>query len=69
MKENLGRNYDMYEIRKGCDICKKNRPTEHFNGYCGGLLWICSECYKTITKWRKSELKEKKFKIYKRRFK
>ena len=36
--------------RIGCDICKKDSPTECFQGWCGNVLWICGTCFKEITK-------------------
>lgn len=32
----------------GCDGCRKIAPTEKFEGYCGGHLWLCNKCYKFI---------------------
>jgi hypothetical protein len=29
----------------GCDGCHKKGPTERFDGYCGGHLWLCHTCY------------------------
>ena len=36
------------EKRIGCDICKKDKPTEKFFGYCGSILWICEMCYNKL---------------------
>jgi len=36
--------------RKGCDICKKDVPTEKFIGYCYNVLWICQDCFSKILK-------------------
>lgn len=36
--------------RCGCDICKKEKPTERFEGYCGGILWVCDKCYSKLIK-------------------
>lgn len=35
--------------RIGCDICKKDEPTECFIGYCGNVLWICGSCFHEVT--------------------
>ena len=45
--------------RIGCDICKENKSTEKFEGYCGGVVWICGDCYKIIIQEAK-ELKKAK---------
>jgi hypothetical protein len=36
--------------RIGCDICKKDCPTEAYIGFCGHALWICSKCFNKIIK-------------------
>ncbi len=36
--------------RIGCDICKKDNPTECFIGWCGNVLWVCGDCFKELTK-------------------
>ena len=38
--------------RKGCDSCKIDKPTECFEGYVGGVLWICRDCYKKLITWK-----------------
>ena len=39
------------EERYGCDCCKnKSTSTEKFEGYVGGVLWICNKCYKKLIK-------------------
>ena len=30
--------------RKGCDICKEDKPTEKFGGANGDVCWICEDC-------------------------
>jgi hypothetical protein len=45
--------------RYGCDYCKRKYlndnpkdmiPTEEFIGYCGNVLWICSSCWKKLSR-------------------
>lgn len=36
--------------RTGCDICKKDVATECFQGWMGNVLWMCTPCFKKITK-------------------
>jgi ribosomal protein L37AE/L43A len=33
----------------GCDGCRKDVPTERFNGYRGNHIWLCSKCFLRIT--------------------
>lgn len=37
--------YNQEERRKhGCDGCRKQIPTEKFEGYCGNNIWLCHLC-------------------------
>ena len=41
----------------GCDGCRKDIPTERFDGKRGNHIWLCSKCFKKITGekfWRES---------------
>ena len=35
-------------VRFGCNLCKKDPPTEQFDGYRGNILWFCSPCIKKL---------------------
>ena len=42
--------------RYGCDCCKSLEvPTEKFEGYVGGVLWICSLCYQQLIREGKNK--------------
>ena len=49
-EENIFRDKDKgFERRShGCDGCRENTSTERFDGYCGGHLWLCKDCYKKV---------------------
>jgi hypothetical protein len=38
-------------VRKGCDCCKQDLPTERFTGLLGSVLWICDSCFVFLTRW------------------
>lgn len=39
--------------RKGCDSCKNSKiPTEKFDGWANGTLWICDTCYSKLINWK-----------------
>lgn len=48
--KNINLSVKNFRDRIGCDICKKDTSTEGFIGYLGNVLWICSKCFKLITK-------------------
>lgn len=34
----------------GCDGCRKNIPTERFNGLRGNHIWLCNDCLKKLVR-------------------
>lgn len=48
MKNEL-KDFDKVERRNhGCDGCRKDGPTERFDGWIGHYLWLCGKCYKEL---------------------
>lgn len=42
--------------RHGCDKCKKDHPTEYFQGALGHELWLCLSCSDDLLKWTSLEI-------------
>lgn len=34
--------------RIGCDGCNIDKATQRFDGFCGGRLWLCKQCYNCL---------------------
>ena len=35
----------------GCDGCRKQKPTERFDGYRQNHIWLCDKCFKHLIRW------------------
>jgi len=54
------KDFDNVDRREhGCDGCRKNVPTERFDGYCGHYLWLCNECFRKLVMGGLIQLKNK----------
>jgi ribosomal protein L37AE/L43A len=44
--------------RHGCDRCHREVGTEQFVGFCGHQIWLCRECFQSMTDWTEEEIAE-----------